>query len=80
MRAFLAVMLLMLFAPSALAQTVSNERDIGALRLGQKILVDDGTCPAGQIKEVAGARLAPGGNVEATRQCVPAKVRRFDKR
>lgn len=76
MRAFLVLMLTMLASESALAQTVSNERDIGALRLGQKILVDDGTCPAGQVKEVAGARLAPGGNVEAVRQCVPAKVRR----
>lgn len=63
-------------AQPATAQTVSNERDIGALRLGQKILVDDGSCPAGQVKEVAGARLAAGGNVEAVRQCIPAKVRR----
>lgn len=78
MRTLLAAataMLAVLALPSH-AQTVSNERDIGALRLGQKILVDDGTCPAGQLKEVSGARLAPGGNVEATRQCVPAKVRR----
>lgn len=77
MRAVFATMvLLLMFVQLALAQTVSSERDIGALRLGQKILVDDGSCPAGQIKEVAGARLAPGGNVEAVRQCVPAKVRR----
>jgi len=78
MRALLAMMLAMpMFLPlSASAQTVSSERDIGALRLGQKILVDDGTCPTGQIKEVSGARLVDGGNVEATRQCVPAKVRR----
>lgn len=60
---------------SAGAQTFSRERDIGALRLGQKVLVDDGTCPAGQIKELAGARLVAGG-VEAVRQCVPQKVRR----
>ncbi|OQW54241.1 MAG: hypothetical protein A4S14_01020 [Proteobacteria bacterium SG_bin9] len=80
MRVGLAFSLLLVMTLPVAAQTVSNERDIGALRLGQKILVDDGTCPAGQIKEVAGARLAPGGNVEATRQCVPAKVRRFDKR
>lgn len=69
------LMPLLLMPLPALAQTVSSERDIGALRLGQKILVDDGTCPTGQIKEVSGARLVEGG-VQATRQCVPQKVRR----
>ncbi|MFZ5733695.1 MAG: DUF6719 family protein [Pseudomonadota bacterium] len=70
-----ALMVPMLLPLPAFAQTVSNERDIGALRLGQKILVDDGTCPTGQIKEVSGARLVEGG-VQAVRQCVPQKVRR----
>lgn len=76
MRIGLACSLLVMLTLPAAAQTVSSERDIGALRLGQKILVDDGSCPTGQIKEVSGARLVEGGNVEATRQCVPAKVRR----
>lgn len=76
MRVGLACGFLMMLTLPAAAQTVSSERDIGALRLGQKVLVDDGTCPTGQLKEVSGARLAPGGNVEAVRQCVPAKVRR----
>lgn len=77
MRVLLAMMftISLLLPLSAEAQTLSSERDIGALRLGQKVLVDDGTCPAGQIKEVAGARLVEGG-VEAVRQCVPVKVRR----
>ena len=38
----------------ATAQTFSREQDIGAMRLGQKVLVDDGTCPAGQVKGLRG--------------------------
>jgi uncharacterized protein DUF6719 len=40
------------------------------LRLGQKIMVDDGSCPAGQIKEVQGAQMTSSG-VTRTRKCVP---------
>jgi hypothetical protein len=39
------------------AEQVSREQDIADLRLGQRILVDDGSCPAGQIKEVSGAKM-----------------------
>ena len=45
----------------ALAEQVSREQDIVNLRLGQRIQVDDGTCPAGQIKEVSGAKMTAGG-------------------
>ena len=49
-----------------------REPDPGELRLGQKVWVDDGSCPAGQIKEVAGTRLTPSG-VERERKCVPRR-------
>ncbi len=49
---------------------VSREQDIGDLRLGQKVMVDDGSCPAGQIKEVQGAQMTASG-VTRTRKCVP---------
>jgi hypothetical protein len=52
------------------AQQVSREQDIGDLRLGQRIKVDDGTCPAGQVKEVSGAKMTSGGIVRA-RKCIP---------
>jgi hypothetical protein len=39
------------------------------LRLGQRVYVDDGVCPQGQVKEVVGARLSPAG-IERTRRCV----------
>ena len=64
--------LLALLAAPALAQQVqvSREQDIVELRLGQRILVDDGSCPAGQIKEVSGAQMTPAG-VARTHKCIP---------
>ena len=56
----------------AQTQHVAREQDIVGLRLGQRIQVDDGTCPQGQIKEVSGARMGPNG-VERARQCIPRK-------
>lgn len=60
---------LTLVAP-ALAQQVSREQDIGELRLGQRIKVDDGTCPAGQVKEISGTKMTPTGIVR-TQKCIP---------
>jgi hypothetical protein len=58
------------FAGIALADQVGREQDIVNLRLGQRIRVDDGTCPAGQVKEVSGAKMSSAGVVR-TRKCVP---------
>jgi hypothetical protein len=57
-------------AAAAQAQSVGREQDIGNLRLGQRVLVDDGTCPAGQIKEVSGAKMTSSGVARAAK-CVP---------
>ena len=65
-----ASLILWLLASPAAAQQVSNERDIGDLRLGQRVLVDDGSCPAGQVKEVAGSQMTTSG-VLRTRKCSP---------
>ncbi len=59
-------------ATPARAELVMRERDIANLRLGQRVYVDDGACPAGQIKLVTGAKLAVGG-VQVTKQCVDRK-------
>ena len=68
-----AICLFALLAPMlttpARAQTVGREQDIVGLRLGQRVLVDDGTCPAGEIKEVLGAKMTPSG-VQASRRCI----------
>jgi hypothetical protein len=60
---------LCLIATAALAQVVSREQDIVDLRLGQRVLVDDGSCPAGQIKEVQGSQMTTSG-VLRTRKCI----------
>jgi hypothetical protein len=57
-------------APSAMAEQVAREQDIVNLRLGQRILVDDGSCPTGQIKEVSGSQMTAAGIV-AVRKCIP---------
>jgi hypothetical protein len=59
-------------ASSAMAQTVAREQDIVNLRLGQRIQVDDGSCPAGQIKEVAGSRMTESGII-AVKKCIPRR-------
>jgi len=62
--------LLALVTPATADQQVSREQDIVDLRLGQRILVDDGSCPAGQIKEVSGARMTATGILRAIK-CIP---------
>jgi hypothetical protein len=57
-------------AAHALGQQVGREEEITDLRLGQRMLVDDGTCPAGQIKEVSGAKMTPQG-IARSRKCIP---------
>ena len=66
----LATLLLFALADGARAEIVSREQDIVDLRLGQRVMVDDGSCPAGQIKEVQGAQMTTSGVVR-TRKCVP---------
>ena len=61
---------LLALASSAMADQVSKEQDIVNLRLGQRVKVDDGTCPAGQIKEIAGTRMAATGIVRSSK-CIP---------
>jgi len=64
----------MLAALSAVARAdiVQRETDITALRLGQRVYVDDGSCPTGQIKEIVGKSLTTTG-VARTRTCVDRK-------
>ena len=64
-----AALALWLIATPAVAQTYSREQDIADLRLGQRALVDDGSCPAGQIKEVMGSQMTETG-VLRTRTCI----------
>jgi hypothetical protein len=60
---------------SALAATVLKaEPPMGALKPGQRVLVDDGSCPRGQIRElIGGDHYKVGGRnaIERRRRCIP---------
>lgn len=51
------------------AVALTREPAEGELRLGQRVRIDDGTCPAGQVKEVTASKLTPQG-IARTRVCV----------
>ena len=51
-------------------QQVAREQDIVNLRLGQRIKVDDGSCPAGQIRQVSGTKMISTGIIRASK-CIP---------
>lgn len=61
---------LALATPALAIDQVAREQDIVGLRLGQRIQVDDGSCPTGQIKEISGTTLSTSG-VTRVRKCVP---------
>ncbi len=60
----------------ASAATLKKEPAMGALKEGQRVLVDDGSCPKGQIKEVIGGNhTSVGGSKQTLRQrrCIPRR-------
>ena len=69
-RALLAIFGLLVLTPAAQATVFSREQDIPDLKLGQRVKVDDGSCPAGQIKELSGAKMSETGVVRV-RKCIP---------
>jgi len=46
---------------------LTAEPPAGTLPQGKKVLVDDGSCPAGQIKQITGGN---GNSVPRKRECV----------
>lgn len=68
--AFGILSLVTVASPAFAVDQVSREADIVGLRLGQRIWVDDGSCPTGQIKEVMGTTLASDGSVARVKKCV----------
>ena len=58
----------------SLAEVLKREPPMGQLREGQVVLVDDGSCPAGQIKQVTGGNHVKAGGfkqIVRTRTCIP---------
>ena len=55
------------------AQYLKREPAMGALKPGQRVLVDDGRCPKGQVSEVIGGdHVEVGGKaqVKRIRKCI----------
>jgi len=69
-RGAVAALAILATAEIAAAQTiVKQEPPPGGLRRGQMVLVDDGSCPKGQIKQV----IAGSEGRKRTRSCVPRR-------
>jgi CubicO group peptidase (beta-lactamase class C family) len=58
----------MLLSTASLAQIRKDDPPPGSLRTGETALVDDGSCPEGQIKEVTGGDVAKG--IGRTTRCI----------
>jgi Family of unknown function (DUF6719) len=50
---------LVAFGAAASSIITRVTREPATLRMGERVLVDDGSCPAGQIKEVVDAMAPP---------------------
>ena len=60
----------------AIGQTVKRKPPMEKMKEGELLLVDDGSCPAGQIKEVIGGNhVVVGGTkrVERIMRCIPKR-------
>jgi hypothetical protein len=71
-RGLIAAIISVGLAGAALAQ-LKQEPAMGALKEGEVVLVDDGSCPRGQIKRVVGGNhFTVGGfkKIQRKRSCV----------
>jgi uncharacterized protein DUF6719 len=71
-RIMLVVLTAALTGP-AQAQLLKKEPGMGSLKPGQVVYVDDGTCPAGQVKQIVGGdhkKVGGKAEVERRRSCV----------
>jgi hypothetical protein len=58
----------------AQAEVLKREPAMGALKEGQVVLVDDGKCPKGQIRQVVGGNHTDVGGMKRIKRsssCVP---------
>ena len=70
---FISALMMMSIASAAFAKTVKQEPPMGAMREGEVVLVDDGSCPAGQIRRVVGGNHTKAGGTKQivrTSSCV----------
>lgn len=71
---FIAVALTLATCNASAATVLKTEPPMGHLKQGQRVLVDDGSCGPGQVREVIGGNhTKAGGTGNTIRQyrCVP---------
>jgi hypothetical protein len=72
-RCSISLFILAITVTAGNADILKREPPMGALQEGQIVLVDDGTCPSGQIKRVVGGNhVKVGGtkHIVRTHSCV----------
>ena len=69
LRISLAAAAFVLSIGAAQSQVLKSEPADGNLPTGKRVLVDDGTCPAGQIKEVTGGSKTE--HIARSTRCIP---------
>lgn len=72
-RIVLALTVLAVTNSALSARTVQQEPVMGGMREGERVLVDDGSCGPGKIKEVIGGNHVKAGgtqHIERTRRCI----------
>ena len=74
LRICLVTAILLLVAGAADSQVLKNEPTMGNFPTGKRVLVDDGTCPAGQIKEVTGGSKTE--RIARSTRCIPRRGRK----
>jgi len=63
----ISVVLILAGLSAGCSQTRTAEPPAGSLPFGQTVLVDDGSCPEGQIKQVTGGN---GSTIPRKRECI----------
>ena len=61
--------LCLLVSPVRAERILKQEQPMPALKEGQRVLVDDGSCPAGQVQEVRGGSFVR--HIPRSYRCVP---------
>jgi len=70
---FVALVSILAAAPASAQTVLKSEPPMGALRQGERVLVDDGSCPKGQIQEVIGGNHVEAGGtlrIRRVRRCI----------
>jgi hypothetical protein len=63
--------LCLLVTPATAQKILKGDPAIGAVKEGARVLIDDGTCPQGQIKEIVGGNIQK--HIARQSRCIPRR-------